>query len=166
MSRTRLTPYLLLAILMLGSGLGIGLGLSESPARFGWAAVAASANPTLGPTSQATRYAETLLFKLNDGDLKRTVPLQPCSFVSSGTMGPLTAPYRVCAVSTAEGHIVNFVAIGRPPTHGITFTDRGSETFLDSCYMHLVGSWYAFQAANLSNPAAPCNAPWKFHGGP
>lgn len=31
MSRAHLTPYLLLAVLMLGTGLGIGLGLSESP---------------------------------------------------------------------------------------------------------------------------------------
>lgn len=31
MSRSRLTPYLLLTVLMLGTGLGIGLGLSEAP---------------------------------------------------------------------------------------------------------------------------------------
>jgi hypothetical protein len=29
--KTRPTPYLLLAVLLLGTGLGIGLGLSESP---------------------------------------------------------------------------------------------------------------------------------------
>lgn len=61
----RFTPYLLLAVLTLGSGLGVGLGLSESPARLGSAASTVSANASLGPTSSATRHAESLLFELN-----------------------------------------------------------------------------------------------------
>src|ERR1700728_2826930 len=120
----------------------------------------------LGSSSAATRTAKAVLFKLNHGDLRTTVPLQPCSFISSGSIGPLKAPYKVCPISTAEGHFVDFIAVGRSPVQGISFTDRGPETFLDECYFHLIGRWHAFRAANLSNPAAPCDAPWHFHGGP
>lgn len=132
----------------------------------GSAGSAASGNASLGPSSTATRTAKAILFRMNHGDLERTVPLQPCSLVHSGTIGPLKAPYKVCAISTAEGHFVNFIGVGGSPEHGISFTDRGAETFLDQCYEHLVGKWWAFRAANLSNPAAPCPAPWRFHGGP
>jgi hypothetical protein len=123
-------------------------------------------NASLGPTSVATRGAERLLFKLNQGNLRETVQPRPCAFVASGRVGPLEAPYRVCATSTAEGHFVTLVAVGRSPVEGISFTDRGPETFLDECYRHLEGHWYAFRAADLSNPAAPCHGPWRFHGGP
>lgn len=38
MGRARLTPYVLLAVLMLGSGLGIWLGLTEAPVVTAWRA--------------------------------------------------------------------------------------------------------------------------------
>lgn len=132
----------------------------------GCAATTATEQGALGPNSAATRSAKALLFKLNHGDLTKTIPPLPCVLVSSGSIGTLEAPYKVCATSTAEGHFVTFLAVRRSPVQGIAYTDRGSETFLDQCYLHLVGKWYAFQAANLANPAAPCRSPWHFHGGP
>lgn len=121
---------------------------------------------SLGPNSEATRTAKAILFRLNHGDLSLTVPAHPCRSVRFGSIGPLSAPYKICATSTAEGHFVNFIAIGKSPEQGISYTDRGPETFLDECYMHLTGKWWAFRAADLSNPVAPCSGPWQFHGGP
>lgn len=166
MERSRSTPYVLIAVLVVGTGLGIGFGFLEAPPRYGWAASAISAEASLGPTSSATRYAKALLLTLNHGNLRETVPPQPCSVVRHGSFGPLKAPYRICATSTFVAHFVEFIALGRSPAHGMTYTDRPNATFLDECYMHLVGRWWAWQSADLSNPVAPCSAPWRFHGGP
>jgi hypothetical protein len=121
---------------------------------------------SLGPHSAATRTAQSVLHRLNHGDLGATVPPQPCSSVASGRIGPLQAPYIVCPVSTPVGHFVNFTAKGGHPVYGISFTDRGPETFLDQCYRHLLGQWWEFRSADLSDPAAPCPSGWRFHGGP
>jgi hypothetical protein len=129
-------------------------------------ALLSASNAVLGPDSTATRTAQSILHNLNHGDLGATVPLQPCSSVASGHIGPLNAPYKICPISTAIGHFVNFIAVGSPPEYGISFTDRGPETFLDQCYRHLLGQWWEFRSADLSNPAAPCPSDWRFHGGP
>lgn len=121
---------------------------------------------SLGPHSAATQTAKAILYNLNHGNLSMTIPRQACTSVASGHIGPLTAPYNVCPVSTAEGHFVNFVAVGASPTYGISYTDRGSDTFLDECYVHLLGKWWEFRDADLSNPASPCPGGWRFHGGP
>ena len=120
----------------------------------------------LGPSSPTTQSAKAILFDLNHGDLNVTVPPQPCSTVKSGAVGPLQAPYKVCATSTAEGHFVEYIALTGSLLHGVSFTDRGPETFLDECYQHLIGQWWSWQAANLENPATPCTGAWHFHGGP
>jgi hypothetical protein len=120
----------------------------------------------LGPNSAATQGAKATLYHLNHGDLTATFAPHSCSDVTSGAIGPLQAPYRVCTISTAEGHIVSYGAMTGSTRHGISFTDRGSETFLDECYEHLTGQWWAWQAANLQNPARPCTGAWHFHGGP
>jgi len=108
--------------------------------------------------------AKAILFHLNHGDETVTVPIHPCKIVRSGTVGPLRAPYKVCSISTAEGHIVGYDAMNGK--HGVTYTDRGPETFLDQCYQHLTGRWWSWEAADLDNPAEPCSGPWHFHGGP
>jgi hypothetical protein len=121
----------------------------------------------LGPSSAATRTAKAILHNLNHGDLSATaLPAQRCATVRSGRIGPLKAPYRICPTSTAQGHFVNFVAVGASPEYGISFTDRGPETFLDECYVSLLGQWWEFRFADLSNPATPCPRGWRFHGGP
>lgn len=129
---------------------------------------ASSANPypELGPTSPATEHARAILFDLNHGDLNATIPVPPCSVVKSGAVGPLLAPYKVCAVSTAEGHIVRYTALIGSPRHGVSYSDRGPESFLDECYQHLTGKWWEWQEANLEDPASPCTGSWHFHGGP
>lgn len=106
------------------------------------------------------------MYNLNRGDSSATVPVRPCSVVTSGNIGPLDAPYKVCATSTPEGHFVNFTALGHSPEYGISFTEAGTATFLDECYRHLLGKWWEFRSADLSNPAAPCPSDWRFHGGP
>ena len=46
---------------------------------------------------------------LNHGDLKATFSSStPARTVTSGAVGPLQAPYKVCTTSTAEGHIVSY----------------------------------------------------------
>ncbi len=115
--------------------------------------------------SSASARAKAILFGLNRGHLNVTVPPQRCMTVTTGSMGPLDAPYRECPTSTAEGHFVSFFAAGAR-SRGITYTDRGPETFLDECYKQLDGSWYMFTWGNLSNPADPCPVGYEFHGGP
>lgn len=48
----RLTPYFLLAVLMLGSGLGVGLGLSEAPTHQATEPAQAHAHPPTGTSVQ------------------------------------------------------------------------------------------------------------------
>lgn len=142
--------------------LGIALGLAGCSAGV---PVLSVSDASLGPHSAATHTAEATLHNLSHGDLTATGAAS-CSTVRTGHIGPLAAPYSVCPRSTAEGHFVNFTAIGVSPKYGISFTDRGPETFLDECYVHLLGQWWEFRAANLSNPADPCPGGWTFHGGP
>jgi hypothetical protein len=115
--------------------------------------------------STATPRAKAFLFGLNHGNLNMTVPSQPCTTVTTGSIGPLNAPYRQCPISTAEGHVVTFLKLGESGK-GISFTDRGPDTFLDICYRHLVGQWYMFTNGGLTNPSAPCPFGYQFHGGP
>lgn len=115
--------------------------------------------------SSATARAKAILFGLNHGNLKVTVPPQPCTTFTEGSIGPLDAPYRACATSTAEGHFVTFTAAG-VQARGMTYTDRGPETFLDECFRQLDGPWYMFTSGDLSNPANPCPIGYEFHGGP
>jgi hypothetical protein len=115
--------------------------------------------------SSATARAKAILFGLNQGDVTKSVSPQPCTTVTAGSIGPLDAPYRECATSTAEGHLVTFTAVGIR-SRGIAYTDRGPETFLDQCYKHLDGSWYMFTRGNPSTPATPCPIGYAFHGGP
>jgi hypothetical protein len=164
--RPRLTPYLLLAAIVLGSGLGVGLGLSESHGPPALPTSTAFVDSLLGPRSTATLSAKAILFNLNHGNLEETVPPHPCSVVEYGVIGPLKGPLKTCAISTAEGHIVIFTALSGSPPYGITYTDRWQATLLDECYMHLTGRWWAWRWANLSDPAGPCPSPWRFHGGP
>lgn len=120
----------------------------------------------LGPRSPATRSAQAVLSGLDHGDLAATVPVPPCSTVHAGAIGPLAAPYTICALASPEGHVVRYQALGGSPAHGIAFSDRGPQTFLDQCYQHLTGQWWAWRAADLQDPAAPCPGGWHFHGGP
>jgi hypothetical protein len=91
------------------------------------------------------------------------VPLHPCSVVTSGSIGPLPAPYRQCAISTSEGQIVRFTATGDMSGHGLAYTDVGATTFEDECSRHLVGKWWMFDGN--SNQTGTCPFGYQFRGG-
>jgi len=94
---------------------------------------------------------------------KYGIPVDPCSTKRDGSVGPLDAPYRVCAVSSPQGHFVLFTAIGQSP-RGLGFTDIGAATFLDECSRHLIGEWWTFTAS--TGGLGGCPLGYQFHGGP
>ena len=111
--------------------------------------------------SSATHQAETLLTRIRDepGYAHGVAPLQPCTEVKTGSIGPLPAPYSECAVWTSEGHFVSFDA----PRGGLTYTNVGAITFEDQCYRHLVGRWW--MDAPESSGVGACPFGYRFRGG-
>ena len=75
-----------------------------------------------------------------------------CVNVTSGSIGPLHAPYRQCAVIGGTGSLVEFTAQSQgnkadvSPYRGLIFSDQPESTFSDECTRHLVGEWYAYTA--------------------
>jgi hypothetical protein len=130
----------------------------------GPAATLSSSSVGLAPNAPATQNAMAILFRLNHGNLNANIPVPPCSTERSRAIGPLQPPYKVCALSTAEGHIVTYTALVGSPHHGIMYSDRGPG--YDECVKHLTGQWWEWQAANLNEPDTPCPDSWQFHGGP
>ena len=94
---------------------------------------------------------------------KHGIPVHPCSTKLEGNVGPLDAPYRVCAVSSPEGHFVLFTVIGQS-ARGLAFTDVGAATFLDQCSRHLIGEWWTFTGS--TGGIGGCPFGYQFHGGP
>lgn len=78
--------------------------------------------------SGATAQAQEAFSRLRHSpqNFHGTVPLQPCIVHSSGSVGPLTAPYKECAVWTPVGHAVTFVASSPNASGGLVYTDRPS----------------------------------------
>jgi len=96
-----------------------------------------------------------------------TVPPQPCVMHFTGSVGPLSAPYKECAVWTPVGHGVTFVADNPDASGGLVYTDRPSAFFADQCERHLVGMWWMFAASTDSNgDPGSCYFGYQFHGGP
>ena len=91
------------------------------------------------------------------------IPVHPCSTKLEGSVGPLDAPYRVCAVSSPEGHFVLFTVIGQS-ARGLGITDRGAATFLDECSRHLIGEWWMFTGRTRGTGGCPFG--YQFRGGP
>ena len=118
---------------------------------------------TLAWDPGATSQARAALARLADGPRARDgVPLQPCATVAVGRVGPMSAPYRHCAVSSPEGHFVLFTAVGRP-LQGLGYTDIGSATFPDECSRHLTGAWWMFTASHGGIGGCPIG--YRFDGG-
>jgi hypothetical protein len=90
------------------------------------------------------------------------IPMHPCSAKLAGSVGPLDAPYRICAVSSPEGHFVLFTALGQT-ARGLGFTDRGAATFPDECSRHLTGAWWMF--TGTTSGTGDCPIGYQFHGG-
>jgi len=113
----------------------------------------------------ATTQAQKALRQVQHGPKNALgVSLHPCRIIQTGSIGPVSAPYRQCATSTFAGSLVFFSPIGTTG-QGLAYTNIGSATFEDQCYRHLFGAWWAFNGGDLSNPGSPCSFGYSFHGG-
>lgn len=113
--------------------------------------------------SNATSQAQTALQELASSPRNQYgVPLRPCSTTITGSVGPIGAPYRECAVSTPEGHFVIFTPAGQTG-RGLGYTDTGAATFPDECSRHLTGEWWMF--TRDSSGTGGCPVGYQFHGG-
>ncbi len=111
----------------------------------------------------ATAQARAALTGVENGPKVRGIPRSPCIGVTTGSIGPLAAPYRECAVATFEGHFVTFTVTGSGPARGIGYTDSGAATFEDECYRHLTGQWWSFVADGGGIGSCPIG--YRFEGG-
>ena len=87
------------------------------------------------------------------------LPFPSCSEILNGSIGPLQAPYRVCAYATTVGRFVLFKASDR----GIGYTNAGSATFEDQCERHLTGPWWMF--VDDRSGIGECPIGYHFQGG-
>jgi len=111
----------------------------------------------------ATAQATTALQQITSSPRNQFgVPLQPCSTMTTGSVGPIDAPYRHCAVSTPEGHFVIFTSAGLTG-RGLGYTDIGAATFPNECSRHLTGNWWMFTADSSGTGGCPIG--YQFHGG-
>jgi hypothetical protein len=91
----------------------------------------------------------------------------PCSVHTTGSVGPLAAPYQRCTIWSPEGHIVSFVASGPGGSGGLVYTDRPSVSFPDQCARHMVGKWWLVAPLTDSNgDPGTCYFGYGYHGGP
>lgn len=113
--------------------------------------------------STATVQARDALLRIDSGRRSAAgIPLHPCTVTTTGSVGPLDAPYRQCAVSTPQGHFVTFTPPDQP-TRGLAYTDQGAGTFPDECARHLIGEWWMFTGS--SDGMGGCPLGYQFHGG-
>ena len=111
----------------------------------------------------ATAQAQAALVQLNSSPhSKFGLPLHPCSMKVVGSVGPLEAPYRQCAVSTPEGHFVLYTS-GTQTSRGLGYTDIGARTFPDACSRHLIGPWWMFTGPKSGEGGCPIG--YSFQGG-
>lgn len=119
--------------------------------------------------SSATVQAQNTFNRLHHSSQMRhgTLPPQPCIVHDSGSVGPLTAPYKECAIWTPEGHALTFVSGSKRNSGGLVYTDRPSAFFADECDRHLIGNWWMFAPSTVSNgDPGSCSYGYQFHGGP
>ena len=118
--------------------------------------------------SNATAQAQTVFSGLQHSpdNVHGTVTRQPCVSHETGSVGPLSAPYKECALWTPVGHDVTFTAIGSNSSGGLAYTDRPSAFFADQCERHLIGNWWMFAPSTDSNgDPGSCYIGYQFHGG-
>jgi hypothetical protein len=119
--------------------------------------------------SDATAQAQNVFSNLQHAaqDSHGALRPQPCTVHDSGSVGPLAAPYKECAVWTPVGHSVSFVPSSPTASGGLVYTDRPSAFFADECERHLVGNWWMFsQSTNSNGDPGSCFFGYRFHGGP
>ena len=81
-----------------------------------------------------------------------------CTVHASGSLGPLSAPYRECV----SGQMVTFNPVGNLAA-GLIYADNGLVALPDACVRPLMGGWTMFTA--LSDGTA-CPNGYKFIPGP
>jgi hypothetical protein len=127
-----------------------------------------SALPAAIEWSDATAQAQDALSLLQHSPQNRrgTVPPQPCVVHSTGSVGPLAAPYQECAIWTPVGHQVTFIADGPNAAGGLVYTDRPATSFADECARRLVGDWWMFASSTDSDgDPGSCYFGYRFEGG-
>lgn len=69
-----------------------------------------------------------------------------CEEVSSGSIGPLGAPYERCAIVGVPGATVTYYSgsAASSPARGLIFFEGSRIAGTDQFVRHLVGDWYAF----------------------
>lgn len=115
-------------------------------------------------SSNASEQAQVRLSELKDSPLNRNgvVPAPPCTEHDRGNIGPLSAPYKECAIWTPEGHFVTFT---EGQSRGLGYTDAGAATFPDECVRHLEGEWWMFVGSNDPSDPGHCPIGYQFQGG-
>lgn len=124
--------------------------------------------PTAIEWSNATEHAQDTFNKLHHSSQNShgTLPPQPCILHDSGAVGPLSAPYKECAIWSPEGHALTFVSSSPSNSGGLVHTDRPSAFFADECERHLTGNWWMFAPSTVSNgDPGSCYYGYQFHGG-
>lgn len=95
-----------------------------------------------------------------------TVPPHPCTVHATGSIGPLAAPYKACAIWTPEGHLVEFASTSHDARGGLVYTDRPAASFPDQCARHLEGNWWMVASSTDSNgDPGSCFFGYRFFGG-
>jgi hypothetical protein len=115
-------------------------------------------------TSNASEQAEAALSQLEHSPLDHqgVVPPSSCVEQTAGGVGPLSAPYRECAIWTPQGHFVTFTG---KHSEGLGFTNAGAATFPGKCVHHLVGQWWMFTGGSDPGWATGCPIGYQFEGG-
>jgi hypothetical protein len=84
-----------------------------------------------------------------------------CINVTTGSIGPLNAPYRQCAINGPPGSMVSYDAEAGStvvtPYRGLIFSYAPASSFSDECDRHLVGHWYAFTSDPSGMTGYTCN---------
>jgi hypothetical protein len=119
--------------------------------------------------SGAVQQAQNTLIKLSQEPTSANgVPVNHCWRIETGNIGPLSAPYQECAISTRLSGkpfvVVSFKSL-TSSQGSINYTNiSDGSAFYDSCYRHLIGRWWmtSFDRSGVGN----CPIGYRFHGGP
>jgi hypothetical protein len=118
-------------------------------------------------SSRATAQAQAALSQAERSPrgILETDPGQPCVVHTSGSVGPLAAPYSECASWTPEGRFVTFDRTGSQ-SGGLGYALPDADNpFPDECVRHLYGNWYMFTISSDANDPGSCPIGYQFQGG-
>lgn len=100
-------------------------------------------------------------------------PRRDCWTITTGSAGPVGAPYRECAIDSSIGsrpfvHV--WFAPVSVPSEALDYTDVGTAAFVDECYRHLDGDWWMTapedEAAASGGGGRACRIGYRPSGGP